>query len=100
MVADEVRRLLLDLPGVEEYEHGGLPAFRTRRRRIASLLDHDSVNLMLGEEGIRAAVAEWPQWCAEEWFGKRLTAAKVHFGDMDPEILRELVSDAWARGRS
>lgn len=97
MDADEVRRLILELPEVEEYEHGGLPAFRVRGKRIASLLDRDSVNLMLGEEGIRAAVAEWPRWCGEEWFGQRLNAVKVRFGSIDREVLRELVTEAWSR---
>jgi hypothetical protein len=96
MDADEVRRLILELPEVEEYEHGGLPAFRVRGKRLASLLNHDSINLMLGEEGIRAAIAEWPQWCSEEWFGQRLTAAKVRYRSIDPEVLRELVTDAWS----
>lgn len=96
MDTDEVRRLILELPEVEEYEHGGLPAFRVRGKRIASLLDRDSINLMLGEEGIRAAVAEWPQWCGEEWFGRRLAAARVRFGSIDRGVLRELVTDAWS----
>jgi hypothetical protein len=96
MDADEVRRLILKLPEVEEYEHGGLPAFRVRGRRLASLLDHDSINLMLAQEAIRAAVAEWPQWCGEEWFGRRLSAVKVRYRSIDPGVLRELVTDAWA----
>jgi len=95
MDVDEVHRLLLSFPEVEEYEHGGLPAFRVRGKRFASMLEDDSVNLMPGEEGIRAAVAEWPRWCREGWFGRRLSAVGVRFADIDPEVLRELVTDAW-----
>src|SRR5687768_3051633 len=89
MDVDDVRRLILKLPAVEEYEHGGLPAFRVRGRRLASLLDHDSINLMLPQEAIRAAVAEWPQWCGEEWFGRRLFAVKVRHRSIDPGVFRE-----------
>jgi hypothetical protein len=84
---------------VEEYDHGGLPAFRVRDKRFASMLDRDSVNLMPGEEAIRAAVAEWLQWCREERFGKRLSAVRVEFASMDPAIVEEVVSDAWCRRR-
>lgn len=97
MDADEVRRLILALPEVEEYEHGGLPAFRVRGKRFASMLDHDSVNLGLSEQGIRSAVAEWPRWCHEGWFGKRLAAVSVHFGSIDRTVLEELLTEAWSR---
>lgn len=94
--AEQVRLIALRLPGVEEYEHGGLPAFRVGGRRFASMLDRDSVNLMPGEEGIRSAVAEWPEWCHEGWFGRRLASVHVEFADMDPEVITELVTEAWA----
>jgi hypothetical protein len=96
MDAEQVHRIALSLPEVEEYDHGGLPSFRVRGKRFASMLDRDGVNLMPGEEAIRAAVAEWPQWCREEWFGKRLAAVRIEFASMDPAIVEELVGDAWA----
>jgi hypothetical protein len=96
MDAEEVRGIALSLPEVEEYDHGGLPSFRVRGKRFASMLDRDGVNLAPGEEAIRAAVAEWPRWCREEWFGKRLVAMRVEFESIDPTLLEELVTDAWA----
>lgn len=96
MEAERVRQIALGLPEVEEYDHGGLPAFRVRGRRFASMLDGDGVNLMLGEEAIRAAVAEWPHWCRENWFGARLASVRVAFGAIDPDLMAELVTDAWA----
>lgn len=95
MDAEQVRRIALGLPDVEEYDHGGLPAFRVRGKRFASMLDQDSMNLMPGAEAIRAAVTEWPQWCREGWFGKRLAAVQVAFAAIDPTILEELITDAW-----
>ncbi|MEV6304295.1 hypothetical protein AB0M02_33155 [Actinoplanes sp. NPDC051861] len=97
MDADDVRRIFLELPEAEEYEHGGLPAFRVRGKRFASMLSQDSVHLMLGEDGIREAAAEWPQWCSVRSFGQRLSSADVRFATIDPDILRELATDAWAR---
>lgn len=40
-----MHRFALSLPEVEEYEHGGLPSFRVRSRRFASMLDADGMNL-------------------------------------------------------
>jgi hypothetical protein len=96
MDAERVRQFALGLPEVEEYDHGGLPAFRVRGRRFASMLDHEGINLMLGEQAIKAAVAEWPQWCHENWFGARLASVRLAFTSMDPALVTELVTEAWA----
>jgi hypothetical protein len=96
MDAERVREIAVGLPEVEEYDHGGLPSFRVRGRRFASMLDRDGVNLMPGEEAIRAAVEQWPRWCREEWFGKRLAALRLEFASADPSIVEELVVEAWA----
>jgi hypothetical protein len=97
MDAAAVHRLALGLPEVEEYEHGGLPAFRVGGRRFATMLDPETstVHLMLGEAGIREAAAAWPEYCSERWFAGRLSSAQVDFSDIDPALLRELVTDAW-----
>ena len=96
MDAERVRRVILALPEVEEYEHGGLPAFRVRGKRFATMLDDEGVNLMPGEAAIRMAVATWPETCTERWFAKRLAAVRVALPDVDPAVLDELVAEAWA----
>lgn len=97
MDAAAVRTIAMGLPEVEEYEHGGMPAFRVRGSRFATMLDADSatINLMLGEAGIREAAAAWPEHCSERWFAGRLASARVDFADIDPGLLRELITDAW-----
>lgn len=97
MDAGSVRDLILGLPEVEEYDHGGLPAFRVRGKRFATMLDAESstVHLMLGEAGIGEAAAAWPEHCSERWFAGRLSSAQVEFSDIEPALLRELITDAW-----
>lgn len=92
----ELRALILGLPEVEEYEHGDLPAFRVRGKRFASMLDDEGVNLMPGTEGIRAAVASWPEVCVERWFAQRLTAVHVKYTVLAREAVEDIVEDAWA----
>ncbi|MDN4614514.1 MmcQ/YjbR family DNA-binding protein [Leifsonia sp. F6_8S_P_1B] len=97
MDAAAVRALALGLPEAEEYDHGGLPAFRVRGARFATMLDAGSrtVNLMLGEAGIREAAAAWPEHCSESWYAGRLNAARVDFAAIEPALMRELVTDAY-----
>ncbi len=96
MDAEQVRRMILALPEVEEYDHGGLPAFRVRGKRFATMLDDEGVNLMPGEAAIRMAVATWPQTCTERWFAKRLAAVRVALAGVDAAVVEELVAEAWA----
>jgi hypothetical protein len=50
---------------------------------------------MLDEDGIRDAVAEFPVWCEEKWWGRRLAAVRVRLPDADPAVVAELLQDAW-----
>ena len=95
MTPDELRHVALALDGATERAHHGFPSFRTPRRIFATVPDEHHVHVMLAEEDIRAAVAEWPQWCEEKWWGKTLAALRVSLPDCDDAVLRELLEDAW-----
>jgi hypothetical protein len=92
---DEVRAAALAFPGATERDHHGFPSFRTSRRVFATLPDDEQLRVMLSEEDIRAAVAEWPEWCEELWWGKKLSAVRVRLPDCDPVVVTELLEDAW-----
>jgi hypothetical protein len=63
MTAADFRRIALSLEGVEEYSHGGLPAFRVAGRRFASLASQAEGygNLALTLEQQAAFVEEAPE---------------------------------------
>jgi hypothetical protein len=90
----DVRRVALSFPGVTERDHHGFPSFRTARRIFATLPDDEQLRVMLAEEDIRAAVAEWPDWCEELWWGKKLSAVRVRLPDADSGVVAELLEDA------
>lgn len=94
MTPDDVRRLALGLEGATEAPHHGFPSFR-RRTIFATLPDERTVNVLLPEERIRDAVAECPAFCAERWWGKKLTAVQVTLPDADERVVAELLTDAW-----
>ncbi|MEO9174314.1 MAG: MmcQ/YjbR family DNA-binding protein [Gaiellales bacterium] len=97
MDAEAVRRVALALPEVEQYDHGGLPAFRVRGKRFASMLDAEGVNLMLDEAAMAAALALWPDACSARYFAGRLAAVRVSLGSIPDDAVRDLLEDAWAR---
>ena len=90
----DVRAVALSFDGATERDHHGFPSFRTTRRIFATLPDDGQLRVMLSEEEIRAAVAEWP-WCEEQWWGKRLSAVRVVLADCQPAVVAELLEDAW-----
>lgn len=95
MTPSQVRAVALAFPGATERDHHGFPSFRTARRIFATMPDDERLRVMLSEEDIRAAVAEWPGWCAELWWGKKLSAVQVRLPDADPDVVAELLEDAW-----
>ncbi len=100
MTPEDVRRLAHDLPDVVELPHHGFPSFRTgaRGRIFATLPTDEVLRVMLEEEPIRAAVAQWP-WCREGWWGKRLMTVEVVLADADAAAVTELLDQAHARAR-
>lgn len=97
MTVDDARRLALSLPGVVEQDHHGRPSFRVAGRIFATLWDADHINVMVDEPGILTAVQAHPDVCAEVHWGRRLAAVRVTLSAAGPELLSELLADAWER---
>ena len=97
ITADQARNLALAFPDVVEQPHHRRPSFRIRGRIFATLWDDDSMNVMVDEPGILTAVQSDPDACAEVWWGKRRAAVRVTLSAAQPELLRELLGDAWER---
>ena len=94
---DEARRLALALPEAVEQAHHGRPSFRVAGRIFATLWDKQHMNVMVDEPGIHTAVEANPEVCSEVWWGKRLAAVRVDLARADPQLLSELLADAWER---
>lgn len=92
-----LHQLLSSFPEVEEYVHGGLPAFRAKgRSSFATMLDDEGVNLFPGEEGILAFTQAHPDVCAERWWGKRLAAVRVDYRNAPRDLIEEIVFESYA----
>lgn len=75
LTTDQARELALALPEAVEQDHHGRPSFRVSRRIFATLWTERAMNVMAGEERIRAAAADRSHVCREVFWGKRLAAA-------------------------
>jgi hypothetical protein len=92
---EAVRAIALALPGVVEQSHHGFPSFRVRGRIFATLPSDTTVNVMLGERGIRAMAASSPGVCTERWWGRRLAALTIALPLVDEALVRDVLTDAW-----
>ena len=94
---EQARAIALRLPEAVEQDHHGRPSFRVRGKIFATLWDVDRLNVMLESDGILAAAAQRPGVCEPFWWGRRLGALQVDLALADPELVDELLSEAWSR---
>ncbi len=97
LTLDAARRLALSLPEATEQDHHGFPSFRVRGKIFATQPDASFLHVMAEDDEIRAAVAEDPGAFEEVWWGKRLSAVRVHLALADAGEVEELLIDAWRR---
>lgn len=95
--AEDARALALSLPEAIEQDHHGMPSFRVRGKIFATVPDDAHIRVMVDEGEVRAAVAEQPDACAESFWGSRLACVVVRLRNATPELLRELLTEAWLR---
>lgn len=84
------------LPEVTIGDHHGMGALRFRTAILATRPDATTLRIMLMPEQIGEAVAEFA-WCAPVLWGQKVSAVAVALDDADPDVVRDMVTDAWRR---
>ena len=97
MGPDDVRAIALSLHSAEEAGHHGRPSFRVRGRIFATLWTPAKLNVMLDREEILAATQAHPDACSEFLWGGVPRAVQVDLPAAPPELVRELLEEAWTR---
>ena len=95
---EQARALALALPEAVEADHHGRPSFRVGGKIFATLWTGTRMNVMLDEGGILTAVGADPGTCSPVPWGKRLAAVAVDLRRVEPDVLADLLRDAW-RGK-
>jgi len=98
MTAADFRRIALSLEGVEEYDHGGAPAFRVGGRKFASLASQAQGygNLQLTLEQQAAFVEEAPETflpIAGGW--GRMGHTHIRLAAANKDVLTDALRTAW-----
>ena len=96
MTPEDARRFALSLPGVSEQPHFDKWSFRVRGKIFATAPPGDThLHVFVDEQETRAAVAEEPSAFEELRWGKRLVGVRVHLPTAPPDLVYELVKEAW-----
>ncbi len=100
LTLDDARDMALALPEVAEQDHHGMASFRLRGVILATMPDDRTLRVMLDEDAIRAAVEENDDVCSPVHWGRKLSCVAVDLAVAEPELVRELLADAWRRRAS
>jgi hypothetical protein len=84
------------LPEVTVGDHHGMDSLRLRTSILATRPDGETLRIMLAPEQIEEAVAEFA-WCAPVLWGQKVSAVAVTLADAEPEVVRDMLTDAWRR---
>jgi len=93
----QARALALALPEASEQDHHGMASFRIRGRIFATVPDDAHLRIMVDDRAIHWAVTDHPSACQEFYWGKRLACVVVDLARATPELVDELLVEAWAR---
>ncbi|GGF33829.1 MmcQ/YjbR family DNA-binding protein [Williamsia phyllosphaerae] len=93
---DDVSARALSLPEVSVADHHGMAALRFRKNILATMPDDDTLRVMVSDEQIREAVAEF-DWCTEVYWGAKLSAVAVSLTAADADVVAEMITEAWRR---
>ena len=96
--ADDAVATLLALPGVTEADHHGRRSFRVGGGKVVATVPAGGVlHVMVGPELARAVTSGGAEGVELLWWGKALSGVRVELADVDPDLLDELIDDAWRR---
>ena len=97
MTLDEVRRFALSLPEATEQPHFDYTSFRVGKIFATAPPDGEHLHVFVDESDTKALVEEDPGTYSELWWGKRLLGVRVRLATAQPEVVHELLEDAWRR---
>jgi hypothetical protein len=93
--SNDLRRIALALPEVEEHTHFRLPAFRVRGKVFAVIQSDSYAVLHLDANSTAMAVSAQPGAIEETRRGNTLVGVRVDLPELDLRHLEQLLASAW-----
>lgn len=98
MNLEEARAVALSLPGSGEAPHFERTSFRVGGKIFATAApEGGSLNIFVDEHAVGVAVGMDPRAFEELHWGKKLVGVAVGLDRADPQIVRDLLEEAWRR---
>ena len=91
------RAIALSLPEAAEQDHHGMNSFRVRSKIFATVPDDAHLRIMVAEPEVLAACAEDARSCEPLHWGAKLSGVTVTLRSATPQLVRELLVEAWLR---
>jgi len=93
-----VRRLALALPETDEAPHHHMTSFRVAGKIFATVPpEGDRVHVFVDPDEVPAYCAEFPGVVEELRWGDKRSGCRVDLRQATPELVRELLGEAWRR---
>jgi hypothetical protein len=97
MKFEQVRSEALSLPEVTQAPHFDFASFRVGGKIFMTVPpDAHYVHLFVAEQDRALALVLHPQFAEKLMWGKRVVGLRIALDKADPEIVRQLVHNAWA----
>jgi hypothetical protein len=95
---DDVRRIALSLPETEEKETWGEATFRVRNKIFATLsADGDLAGVKASLDEQQELIEAHPETFSISHYTGRFGWVTVKLDSVDPELMEDLIVDAWRR---
>lgn len=95
---ESVRRHALSLPEVTEQPHFDYASFRVRGKIFVTVpANGQHLHVFVAEEQREQALALHGDFVDKLWWGGKVVGLRVNLAEADPEVVDQLVSQAWAR---
>jgi hypothetical protein len=95
---EQVREIALSLPEATEEPHFDMTSFRVKGKIFATVPpDETRLHVFVDEAAAEASVAEDPAAFELLRWGQRVAGVRARLDAVDPERVRELLTDSWRR---
>lgn len=98
MTLTQARKLALAFPETTEQPHFESTSFRVHGKIFATAPPEEThLHVFVGDEQRELALGLGVGWLEDLWWGKKIVGLRVTLAKAKPQLVRELLHQAWTR---